>query len=269
MQNVNEVELLVLATTVIVLLMGIIVVVLFSFFQKKKVGYIAKQRENQQQFEEELTKSKIEIREQALQNISWEIHDNVGQLLSVARMQLNVIEASLPANQQEKIAETNALIGSSLQELRSLAKSLNPEIIKSLGLIESIQMEVQRFNKLKFIKTDLKIVNRPRMIQIDHEIILFRIIQEFCNNTLKYSKGSNLNIELVYLEESLQIIAKDDGIGFNTQEKDKQLGIGLVNMKSRSKLIGANLELTSELGKGTTLNINYNIPKFVLADLNE
>ena len=135
MQNVNEVELLVLATTVIVLLMGITVVVLFSFFQKKKVGYIAKQRMIQQQFEEELTKSKIEIREQALQNISWEIHDNVGQLLSVARMQLNIIEASLPENQQEKVAETNTLIGNSLQELRSLAKALNPEIIKNLGFI--------------------------------------------------------------------------------------------------------------------------------------
>jgi len=268
MQNVNEVELLVLATTVIVLLMGITVVVLFSFFQKKKVGYIAKQRMIQQQFEEELTKSKIEIREQALQNISWEIHDNVGQLLSVARMQLNIIEASLPENQQEKVAETNTLIGNSLQELRSLAKALNPEIIKNLGLIESIQMEVERFNKLKFIKTALTIVNTPLSIQMDHETILFRIIQEFCNNTLKYSKGNNLNIELIYSEEGLQIIAKDDGIGFNTQEKDKQFGIGLVNMKSRAKLIGADLVLTSEIGKGTTLNINYNVSKLVVESFN-
>jgi len=268
MQNVKEVELLVLATTVIVLLLGITVVVLFSFFQKKKVGYIAKQREIQQEFEEELTKSKIEIREQALQNISWEIHDNVGQLLSVARMQLNIVEASLPENQQEKIAETNALIGNSLQELRSLAKTLNPEIIKNLGLIESIQIEVQRFNKLKFIKTALKIVNTPLTIQVDHEIILFRIIQEFCNNTLKYSKGSNLIIELIYFEDKLQIIAKDDGIGFNTLEEDNKFGIGLVNMKSRAKLIGADLELNSELEKGTTLNINYNVPKRVVENFN-
>ncbi|PCI02020.1 MAG: histidine kinase [Flavobacteriaceae bacterium] len=268
MQNVNEVELLVLATTVIVLLMGITIVVLFSFFQKKKVGYIAKQREIQQQFEEELTKSKIEIREQALQNISWEIHDNVGQLLSVARMQLNIIEASLPEKQQEKIAETNALIGSSLQELRSLAKSLNPEIIKNLGLIDSIQMEVQRFNKLKFIKTDLTVVNTPLIIQSNHEIILFRIIQEFCNNTLKYSKGSTLNIELTYFDDSLQIIAKDNGIGFDTLDKNKQLGIGLLNMKSRSKLIGAALELTSVLGKGTLLDIKYKLPKIVVESFN-
>ncbi|MBL4745593.1 MAG: histidine kinase [Flavobacteriaceae bacterium] len=268
MQNIKEVELLVLVTTVIVLLLGITVVVLFSFFQKKKVGYITKQREIQQQFEEELTKSKIEIREQALQNISWEIHDNVGQLLSVARMQLNIVEASLPVNQQEKIRETNDLIGSSLIELRSLAKSLNPEVIKNLGLIDSIQMEVQRFNKLNFIKTALTVVNTPLFIQPDHEIILFRILQEFCNNTLKYSKGSSLNIELFYLEESLHIVAKDNGIGFNTQEKSKQHGIGLLNMKSRSKLIGAQLELTSVLGEGTQLSIKYKLPEIVVKSFN-
>ncbi|PCH77779.1 MAG: histidine kinase [Flavobacteriaceae bacterium] len=268
MENEGQIKLLVLVTTVIILLLGITVVVLFSFFQKKKVGYIAKQREVQQQFEEELTKSKIEIREQALQNISWEIHDNIGQLLSVARMQLNIIEASLPENQQEKISETNALIGSSLQELRSLAKSLSPEIIKNLGLIDSIQMEVERFNKLKFIKTELTVINTPLLIQSDHEIILFRIIQEFCNNTLKYSKGSTLNITLTYFDDSLQIIAKDNGIGFDTQDKNKQLGIGLLNMKSRSKLIGAKLELTSVLGKGTQLDIKYKLPEILIESFN-
>lgn len=268
MKNGNKIELLVLETSVIVLLLGITIAVLFSFFQKKKVEYIAKKREIKQQFEEELTNSKIEIREQALQNISWEIHDNVGQLLSVARMQLNIIEANLPQDQQEKIAETNDLIGSSLQELRSLTKRLNPEIIKNLGLVDFIQLEVDRFNKLKFLKTELLIVNTPLIIEKGHETILFRIVQEFCNNSLKYSKGSTLNIELTYFDDSLQIIAKDNGIGFNTQEKDKQLGIGFINMKSRSKVIGAKLELTSVLGEGTQLELKYKLPKIVEESFN-
>ncbi len=268
MRNEKEVELLVLVTTVIVLLLGVIVVVLFSFFQKKKARYITSQLIMKQQFEEELTKSKIEIREQALQNISWEIHDNVGQLLSVARMQLNIVEASLPEKQQEKIAETNALIGNSLQELRSLAKTLNPQVIRNLGLVESIYLEMARFNKLNFIKAGVTVINKPLVIQINHEIILFRIIQEFCNNSLKYSKGSNLNVELLYSKDSLQITAQDDGIGFDVKGKKEQLGIGLINMKSRSELIHADLELTSELGKGTMLNIKYKLPRFVLENFN-
>jgi len=72
----------------------------------------------------------LEIQEQALKNISWEIHDNVGQLLSVAKMQINILQMELPEIQQNKIIEVGEIVGKSLQELRDLAKSLNPETIK-------------------------------------------------------------------------------------------------------------------------------------------
>ena len=81
-----EIQALVLVVTVVILVLAISLVLFFSYFQKKKTAYLLKQRETQQRFDEEINKSKLEIQEQALQNISWEIHDNVGQLLSVAKM---------------------------------------------------------------------------------------------------------------------------------------------------------------------------------------
>lgn len=247
---------MVLIATIIVIILAVSLIFFFSYFQQKKTTFLLKQREIQQRFDEEITKSKLEIQEQALQNISWEIHDNVGQLLSVAKMQLNILQLNVPENQQSKIQETSDIVGKSLQELRGLAKSLNPDTIKNKGLIESIKLEIDRFNRLNFINSSLKISDEPYNLSNEKEIILFRILQEFSNNTLKYSKAKNLVIELKYTDNQLEIYAEDDGIGFDINDKSKHEGIGLLNMKSRAKLIGGTIDLKSSENNGTKLYIN-------------
>ncbi|SFS41037.1 sensor histidine kinase [Lutibacter maritimus] len=256
MYNLQEIDILIIVTTSVLLILSFTVVIFFLYFQKKKIAFILNERETQLRFEEEITKSKMEIQEQALQNISWEIHDNVGQLLSVAKMQLNILQIGLPENQQEKLAETSEIIGKSLQELRGLAKSLNPETIKNNGLVDSLTIEIERFNRLKVIDASLKIINEPFNLSNEKEIILFRILQEFCNNSLKYSEAKNLDISLNFNSNSLIIIAKDNGVGFNVNATENHTGIGLLNMKSRGKLIGADINLESSANKGTKLYIS-------------
>jgi len=252
----KEIQILVLAVTIIIIVLAASLVVFLLYFQKKKVAYILKQRETQKQFEEEINKSKLEIQEQTLKNISWEIHDNIGQLLSVAKMQLNIVQMSVPEEQQIKIQETGDIVGKSLEELRGLAKSLNPETIKNKGLIESLELEMARFNRLNVIDASLEIQGESYNLSNEKEIILFRILQEFCNNTLKYSKADKLIIQLNYNENYLEIIAEDNGIGFDINDTSKQLGIGLINIRSRGKLIGAKIDLNSEENVGTKLYIS-------------
>ena len=252
----KEVQIMVLVATIIIIVLAATVVIFFSYFQKKKIAYILKQREIQQRFEEEINKSKLEIQEQSLRNISWEIHDNVGQLLSVARMQLNMIQYSLPPEQQSAIIETSEIVGKSLQELRDLAKSLNPEKIKNLGLIESVKSEFSRYKRLNFLTANLSIDGDEFTLSNEKEIILFRIIQEFCNNTLKYAKAENLNAKLMFNSKDLVIEIEDDGIGFKVSDESKQSGIGILNMKTRAELINAKFKLTSKENKGTKLYIS-------------
>lgn len=89
-------------------------------------------------------------------------------------------------------------------------------------------------------------------------IIMFRILQEFFSNTIKHSKASNLNVCISFNMDALEIIAKDDGVGFLTI-KNKSNGIGLQNIKNRAKLIGASAVFTSEVNKGTSLKIRYKL----------
>lgn len=252
----TEIQILIFVTTIVVLILALSLILFFSYFQQKKTAYLIEQRETKIRFEDEITKSKLEIQEQALQNISWEIHDNVGQLLSVAKMQLNILQMDLPEKQQGKIFEIGEIVGKSLQELRGLAKSLNPETIKNKGLVESVTHEITRFNRLNFVNAILTVSKHPYHLSNEKEIILFRILQESFNNTLKHSKAKILTVKLNYGSTGLEIIAEDDGVGFDVSGKANHDGIGLRNMESRTKLIGATFELKSTEKKGTKLTIN-------------
>lgn len=254
--NNNEITLLIFLTTIVFLILVLTIILFFSYFQKKKTAYLIEQREIQSRFEEEITKSKMEIQEQALQNISWEIHDNVGQLLSVAKMQLNLVQMSLSEKNAEKINEIGDIVGKSLQELRSLAKSLNPESIKSKGLIDSVSHEIKRFKRLNVINAHFNISDNTYKLSNEKEIILFRILQELFNNTLKHSKAKNLVVVFNYDSMELNIIVEDDGVGFDMKGDNHFEGIGLINMKSRAKLIGATFEMESSINKGTKLYIS-------------
>ena len=90
----------------------------------------------------------------------------------------------------------------------------------------------------------------------EKEIILFRILQEFCNNSLKYSQAKNLNITVTFNFDKLEITAEDNGIGFDVNDIENHTGIGLLNMKSRGNLIGAQIDLVSSIDEGTKLYIS-------------
>ena len=252
----EELKLLIFGISLVLLILGVALVVFFFYFQEKKTKFLLKRAEDKKIFEEEITKSKIEIRERTLENISWEIHDNVGQLLSIAKMQLNILPPSLTEAQQVELNESSELISKSLQELRSLAKSLNPAHFKSLGLLKAIKIELDRYNRMKFIEAKLDIEGEVFELSDDKGIILFRILQEFFNNTMKHAKSSKLHVIINYFKDHLVVKVQDKGVGFDLNSIDKSKGLGLQTMKSRAALIGAEFTMASEHLKGTIITIN-------------
>lgn len=234
----------------ILLMLVVVIIVLFTVFVKRKNKLLEAQAKAQETFERELAESQIEIREETLRNISWELHDNIGQLMTLAKIQVQTA-----AEQPENYEEASETIGTALNELRALSKLINPEATRKMSLKEAIETEITRFNRLNFINSSLAIEGTPERIDPKKEIILFRILQEFFSNTIKHSKASNLSVALHYDKKYLQILAKDDGIGF--ADASTSAGIGLRNMKNRAKLINAELQIFSEKGKGTSLHMEY------------
>ncbi len=251
----QEIQMLVAATSLVLLTLLITLVILFVFFQKRKLKFILEKKEAEKRYMEEIAKSQIEIQEQALQNMSWELHDNIGQLLSVARMHINILGTQLAPENKGKLDDISDIVGKSLQEIRLLSKTMNTEIIQNMGLVKSVEVELDRFNKLNFLVAKLEIIGEERSLDIKEEIILFRIMQEFFSNAIKHSKANTLDVTLTFKSDRLLILAQDDGVGFEEGEIEK--GSGLINMKSRAAIINAEFSMKSAKNKGVSLTLAY------------
>lgn len=248
----GEVQSFLIVFSAIALSLAVTVVILFVLFQKRKNRLLKQQARDKEAFEKELSETQIEIREETLRNISWELHDNIGQLMTLAKIQVQMEGSKSP--QLEEASET---MGKAIQELRALSKLINPEALKSLSLTEAVQLEMDRFNRMQFLKAALEVKGDSKPIDPKEEIILFRILQEFFSNTVKHSKASELQVLLNYTDSCLVITAKDNGVGFE-QKADTYSGIGLKNIRNRAKLVNAHLELFSEKNEGTQLKMTYN-----------
>ncbi len=253
----KEQILLIIYVTVIILFFIIFGITFFIAFQRRKNKLLLEKLKAEQRFEDEIFKSRIEIQEQALKNVSWELHDNIGQLLSTAVMQINIMSTSIDTGSADSLQDVRKLVGNSLQEIRNLSKTLNHEVIQNVGLEKSIRVELERFKKLNFLTPTFEIKGEEAYIDPKDEIILFRIIQEFFSNTIKHAEASNLNVALEYTAEMLKISIQDDGVGFDM--KSVQANSGLLNMKSRASLVNAELEHKSEPNKGVLLILRYPI----------
>ena len=234
-----------------------LVILFFIVFQKRKNKLLIDTIKQKQAFEKELSNAQTEIQEQTLKNIGWELHDNVGQLLAAASMQLNILKTKLDNDDVlNSFKDASDTVKESLKEVRMLSRSLNNEVILNIGFEKSISNELDRLKKMKFASAELNV--KGDIVEFEnkkHEIIIFRILQEFFSNTVKYSEAKNLSVILDYQENHLKIIAKDDGVGFDMTTVNK--GAGLLNMQSRAELINMEYQLLSQPGDGVTLELLY------------
>ncbi len=243
--------------TVLVIITSL-VIIFFVVFLKRKNKLLLDKMKQQQMFNEEIVKARTETQEQTLKNIGWELHDNIGQLLTFANMQLSLLKMQMPEDVQEKFKDTTDALKQSLTEVRLLSKTLNNEVILNAGFEKSITNELKRLKKMKFDSAELEIKGeKVDFTNKQHEIIIFRILQEFLSNSVKYSQAKNLAIILDYKGDNMIVTAKDDGKGFNIDEVKK--GSGLINMKSRAALINANLNLESKPNEGSQLVLDYHL----------
>ena len=233
-----------------------LVVLFFIVFQKRKNKLLIDKMKQQQIFEEEITQAQTEIQEQTLKNIGWELHDNVGQLLAFASMQLSILKMQVTDDVKDKFKDTSEALKESLKEVRSLSRSLNNEVVLNIGFEKSITNELDRLKKMKFASATMEVQGeKVDFTNKKDEIIIFRIIQEFLSNSVKYSEAKHLKIVLKYTPDILKIEASDDGKGF---DKDTvTMGSGLLNMKSRASLINAKLNLFSKPNEGVQLELIY------------
>lgn len=222
-------------------------VLLFLLFQNKKNKLLLEQKEAEKNFEVELARANIEVHEETLRNISWELHDNIGQLITLAKIQLQNKGVT------DEVKET---LNKALNEVRTLSKGLNSDALKQLNLSQAIMLEINRFNRMNFLMATLEVQGTEKELNSNDRLILFRILQEFFSNTIKHAGATDLHVLLKFTETELCIEASDNGCGFDISSTTLK-GIGLINIKNRAHLLKADINFSSNLGEGTLLIITY------------
>lgn len=224
-------------------------------WQRKKSNFYIREREKMKAvFNDQLLQSRLEMQEQTLNVISQEIHDNVGQILSLAKVQLNIMEHSGRFD-SALLADVKESVGKVMTDLRDIAKSLNSDRIQLLNLPEMLTHELSRISRSGLMLTRMEVKGTEHAIQNQKKLILFRIIQEALQNILKHAKAGHIGLDFNYHEDYVEIRIADDGQGFQQDVPNRKEGLGLQNISSRATLIGGKAQIESIINEGTTITI--------------
>lgn len=200
----------------------------------------------QLEFEKTLLDVEKEIREETLSFVGRELHDNIGQLLSLAKLNLS-------SSKPEKIHAGKSLINEIIQEVRGLSKVLNLDWVDGLSLEAFIQKELQKLDDAEFCKTSFHSDLGELQVSKEEKIIMIRVIQECLNNAIKHANPTSIEIVISQNEQGKFLRITDDGVGFDSTEEKQDSG--LVNLSKRMEMIGGKFQLSSSIGEGTSIDL--------------
>jgi signal transduction histidine kinase len=228
-------------------------------YQFKKNEMIRHEEELRMQFQQTLLQTQLEIQEQTLQKLSFEIHDNIGQVLSLVKLQLARMDSSEAPQLKSKIDDVHALVAKVMQDIRSLSHGLNSDYVTSQGLMNAVKLELDAVRKAGAHEVYIEKKGIPFALDTQKELILFRIVQEALHNAIRHAKANLIRVDFVYIPGQLKLVITDNGEGFDSNDvmiKSKnEAGLGIKSMHNRASLIGATYDIDSAVGKGTIVTV--------------
>jgi signal transduction histidine kinase len=252
-QRQEDILITIIVASVFFVLLGLFVLLLIFVFLRRQRKNREEKEEMKNRFEQTLLKTQLEIQEQAFSYISQEIHDNIGQILSLVRLNLNTMG---DAATEEKIEQTDELLGKAIKDLRDLSHNLQNNRLHDIGIIESIRQLLFSLEKSGRYTTHFTASDHFYIVDANNDTILYRIIQEIINNIIKHASARTINVHIDSRPECTAISISDDGVGFNTAVlKGSRPGIGLQNIANRARMINAAIDIKSAPGEGTTITL--------------
>lgn len=194
------------------------------------------------------------IQEQTLNHVSQEIHDNVGQLLSLVKLQLN-LAAEKGGEENLLLADARDNIGRAMMDLRDMAKGMSSDRIRLLGLYASVDQEAQRIQRTGVCEVSVTCEGQAQPMDRQKETILFRVIQECLQNIIKHAQATRVEIAFAYADSAVKIEVRDNGKGFLITRGNSLSGLGMMNMHHRIELMRGKVTVESEPGFGTKILI--------------
>ena len=233
--------------------LGIVISVCLSIgvmYAHKLFMYIARLNRQRQLLNKRILTAVLRTEEKARSRFSKELHDGLGPLLSSAKMSLTALSREEhDPGQREIIDNTTYVIEEAIRSLREISNNLSPHVLNDFGLARGVQNFIDKSAAMHDAAIRFTTNLRSERFDTDVEVILYRVICELINNSLKHSGCTNIGLSLVRNRRVLTLDYTDNGRGFNP-EAMMDCGMGLSNMASRINSLGGTLEIASSKGKG-------------------
>lgn len=215
-----------------------------------------------------LSQQVIRTQEEERRKIAQELHDEIGQALTVMKINIEMSKQKIPSEFTQvidRIKENEELIVQTLEKVRNLTTDLRPPTLDDLGLVPTLNWYIQSFSKRTNIKVTFKTNHCRGRFPLDLEMVLYRINQEALTNVAKHAKATRVSITLEKKNNYALLTVKDDGVGFDIKkimsERKVKKGFGLFNIKERVKLLNGDFNVISKPKKGTRLKVRIPCPR--------
>jgi two-component system, NarL family, sensor kinase len=258
-QNQEIYFIILIATALALLLVGFIVTSLF-LYQRRQHRQEKQLVRMKDEYQQELLRSQLEIQETTFKTIAMELHDNIGQVLSVVKLSLSVLPLDKSHPAYESVTNSRQMLNKVIYDMGNLTKSLHTDRITQIGLVEAMRFDLDSLRRTGLLEVEFSVDGQEYHLEDQRSIFLYRMFQEMLNNILKHSKATRVNIAVNYsIDNKFVLQVEDNGVGFDVEKKrshtSSSSGIGLKSMTNRASLIGAQISVQSQPGKGTSIQV--------------
>lgn len=201
---------------------------------------------------QELADRLLKVQENERHRLSRELHDDIGQLLTAAKLQSDWLKRRMPEELRDHCALLDATLEETLAKVRDVSAILNPRQLASLGLEASLRAHLLKTMANTSMHWSLECQSRLTGVAEELAVAIFRITQEAVTNILRHAQAGNLLVRLQRLPQGLTLLISDDGIGFAPAlDPGREGQRGMAGMLERAEQLGGTLTVRSEPGKGT------------------
>ena len=228
-------------------------------FAHRMFKYIDRLNRQRALLNKRLLTAVLRAEEKSKSRFAKELHDGMGPLLSSAKMSLTALGSARDEMQRaEIVANTTYVIDEAIRSVREISNNMQPQVLHDFGLARGVQNFINKSVAIHDVKMRFTTNLRSERFDSDVEIVMYRVICELINNSLKHSKCHSINLSLALTNGELSLEYTDDGKGFNPQAMI-DCGMGLSNISSRVNSLNGVLEITSAKGKGMRASVRVDV----------
>ena len=226
---------------------------------RKILTYINLTEKKRRVYERRILNAIIRTEEKERQRFSKELHDGLGPLLSSVKMSVSALDRmNGDPKQKELIANTSRVIDEAVRSLRELSNNMNPNVLNNFGLARAVSGFIHKLSASSDVQVHFSTNLQERRFDPDVEVILYRVVCEVINNSLKHASAGHIDLALMLTPtDEITIFFEDDGVGFVPEEvlNRAEGGMGLSNIFSRISSLKGEVQIDSAPNAGTRINI--------------